>query len=242
LISANSGPRYELKPGRFSSHGRILRLAAAWARTDRILEVGTATGYLGRELRRLGFTELVGLDVDPSFAEIAKPHYSDYFVVDLEEASLPDRVRDFDVLLCADVLEHLRDPQVALGALARRVKPGGRVIVSVPNVANWTLRLSLLAGRFTYRDRGLLDRGHVRFFTYRTARELIEGAGCAIERCEPTAIPLTYVLGETVPVGIARAAEAAYFGASLAWKRLFAYQFVFVARLEATRQVSKARA
>lgn len=229
MTSENNPGRYSFKPGPFSSHGRILRLAEMWPRGFRILEIGTASGYLGRELRRRGFIEVVGLDADPSFAETATPHYRDYFVIDLEQSSLPDRLKDFDVLICADVLEHLRDPQATLRALTRRVKPGGRIVVSVPNVANWTLRLSLLAGRFTYRDRGLLDRGHLRFFTYRTARELLEGAGCVIERCEPTTIPFTQVWGGAV-TGMAQVADAAYFGAALAWKRLFAYQFVFIAR------------
>lgn len=233
MTSENSASPYELKPGRLSSHGRILRLAEEWPRTQRILEIGTASGYLGRELRRRGFTELVGLDDDSRSAERARSYYQQYFVLDLERERLPDHLGDFDVLICADVLEHVRNPLEQLRVLKRTLKPSGVLIVSLPNVANWTVRLSLLAGHFTYRDRGLLDRGHLRFFTYGTARALIEGAGFAIERCDPTPIPLAYVLQNTVGPGFARLAETAYFALTVSWKTLFAYQFVFVAKTDA---------
>ena len=132
--------------------------------------------------------------------------------------------------MCSHVLEHLRDPLAQLRTLLTRVKPGASVVISLPNVANWTVRLSILAGRFTYRDRGLLDRTHLRFFTLRTARALIEESGCRIERCDPTPIPLTLVLGPFVPTLLAEWAEAAYAAVTPLWRTLFAYQFVFVAR------------
>ena len=238
MTSENSAARYEFKPGPFSSHGRILRAAVAWPRSHRILEIGTASGYLGRELRRLGFTDVVGVDADPESADKARGHYRQYFTIDLEVEQLPRDLGAFDVLMCADVLEHLRDPLAQLRALVRLVKPGGVLVVSLPNVANWTVRLSVLAGRFTYRERGLLDRGHLRFFTRRTARALIESAGCAIERCEATPIPLAYVLSPIVPATLARMAERAYLAPAVVWKTLFAYQFVFIARTPAKPESS----
>jgi SAM-dependent methyltransferase len=230
LTSHTIPPHYQFKPGRFSSHGRILAAAKTWPRSHRILEIGTATGYLGRELGLLGFRELAGVESDAASAQVARDHYQWFAVADLERDVLPEVIQECDVLICADVLEHLRDPLAQLRTLLARVKPGASVVVSLPNVANWTVRLNLLAGRFSYTDRGLLDRSHLRFFTLRTARALIEDAGCRIERCDPTPIPLTLVLGPFAPSFLGQWAEAAYAALTLVWRTLFAYQFVFVAR------------
>jgi len=222
--------RYAFKPGRLSSHGRILQLAARWPRTCRILDVGTAGGYLGRELRRLGFDDIVGVERDPQRSAEAAQWYREHYTADVERQSLPAHLTGFDVVICGDVLEHLREPRDLLLALKPLLKQDGRLVVSVPNVANWTVRLSLLGGRFTYADRGLLDRTHLRFYTQRTARQLLESAGFAVESCDPTPIPFEHALAGFVPASAARAIEAGYFLLAAAWKTMFAYQFVFVAR------------
>jgi hypothetical protein len=147
----------------------------------------------------------------------------------VEQNALGDELGAFDALICADVLEHLRDPLAQLRALAGRLKPSGLAIVSLPNAVNWTVRLSVLAGRFAYTDRGLLDQGHLRFFTRRTAAALIEEAGFVIERCDPTPIPIGLAAG-WLPEPMARAAETGYYAVALGWPSLFAYQLVFVAR------------
>jgi 2-polyprenyl-3-methyl-5-hydroxy-6-metoxy-1,4-benzoquinol methylase len=88
----------------------------------------------------------------------------------------------FDFVVLGDVLEHLADPWEALRLVRGLLSPGGVAVVSVPNVAAWPVRLGLLAGSFEYRDFGILDRTHLRFFTRATARELVESAGFAVER------------------------------------------------------------
>ena len=231
---ANAG-RYGFKPERLSSHGRILRLAEAWPRTHRILEIGTASGYLGRELQRRGFSHVVGVEGDLDVAAIAREHYQEHVVVDLERGTL-DGLGEFDVLICADVLEHLREPLVQLRTLARRLKPSGVVIVSLPNAVNWLVRLSVLSGRFTYTERGLFDRGHLRFFTRRTARAMIEEAGFVVERCDPTPLPMALATAGWLPAPVARVAEVVYYGAARCWMTMFAYQFVFLARNSPSRQ------
>ena len=85
--------------------------------------------------------------------------------------------RQFDWIMAADVLEHSAEPQAALRFYRRFLKPDGKLIVSLPNVAVWDNRFRLLFGRFDYRASGVLDRTHLRFFTFRTARELIIEAG-----------------------------------------------------------------
>lgn len=134
--------------------------------------------------------------------------------------------RAFDVVVCADVLEHLPDPAAVLDRVRGWIAPGGRLFVSLPNVANVAVRLSLLAGRFEYAEAGILDRTHLRFFTRRSALRLVESAGFRIRRVRPTPIPaeLAFPLLRRAPLrGLSRAAFAA---AARLWPTLFGYQFL----------------
>ena len=83
----------------------------------------------------------------------------------------------YDAILFLDVLEHLRDPDGVLRAARDWLRPGGRVLCSLPNVAHWRVRLALARGRFDYTENGLMDATHLRWFTRRTARELLTRAG-----------------------------------------------------------------
>jgi 2-polyprenyl-3-methyl-5-hydroxy-6-metoxy-1,4-benzoquinol methylase len=103
-------------------------------------------------------------------------------VIDLEETErLPWPERSFDVILAADVVEHLRDPARALGLLRRYLQPEGRAIVSVPNVAHLSVRIPLLFGQFRYGESGILDETHLHLFTFRTASELVESCRFHVE-------------------------------------------------------------
>jgi SAM-dependent methyltransferase len=88
----------------------------------------------------------------------------------------------FDVVLAGDVLEHLVDPRRVLADARSLLAPGGYVVASVPNVAHVDVRMALLCGRFAYRETGLLDATHLRFFTHDTLLELFERAGLAVAR------------------------------------------------------------
>ena len=148
----------------------------------RVLDVGCATGLLGRVLRERGARRLVGIEGDPDMAAAARPFYDRVICADLErdaDGALGDEA--FDVIVCADVLEHLRDPAAVLAGLGRHLAPDGLVLISTPNVAFISIRLSLLAGRWEYNPHGgILDRGHLRFFTRRTLGRLIEDAGLRV--------------------------------------------------------------
>ena len=101
----------------------------------------------------------------------------DVLVGDVESMELPFAPASFDVVLCGDLVEHLRDPGATLARLRAFLRPAGRLVLTTPNVANWAMRLSLLVGRWTYTDRGILDRTHTHLFTRKTLVETIEGAG-----------------------------------------------------------------
>src|SRR5262249_18080924 len=95
----------------------------------------------------------------------------------------------FDVIVAADVLEHLKDPLSVLKTAIRHLRPNGYVVASVPNIAHLSVRLALLGGRFPYSETGLLDHSHLRFYTRETVERVLEDAGFAIghlERIERT--------------------------------------------------------
>ena len=93
----------------------------------------------------------------------------------------------FDAVLCLDVLEHLLDPWTVLEGLAGHLAPGGTAIVSIPNIRFHKALLPLLLwGDWAYEERGVLDSTHLRFFTRKTAMELVRGAGLEVVTVEPS--------------------------------------------------------
>lgn len=164
-------------------------LLAAVPDGSRVLDVGCASGYLGRILQQQGCT-LTGIEAD---AEAAATAPFRVVIGDLVDADLRAEVGGpFDTILCGDVLEHLADPAGTLDWLAGLLAPGGIVVVSVPNIGHWTGRRALVRGRFPQEDHGLFDRTHLRWFTRESARALVEGAGLRVtaEAFTPAPLPL----------------------------------------------------
>ena len=159
---------------------------------SRVLEFGCATGYMSEVLASRRGCSVVGIELVPAAAEIARRRCEKVIVgdaetLDLSEALGADR---FDAILFADVLEHLRDP----AALLKRVQPflaeGGSLIASIPNVAHGSVRLALLGGEFRYRELGLLDNTHLRFFTRESIQDLFEQSGYLIAEWVRQRLPI----------------------------------------------------
>jgi len=170
---------YRRNTHRYGTHEVVLRSVPS---DSTVLDLGCATGYLGAALKARG-CRVWGLDRDPAVVALAESCYEDVRTIDLDEcAELPWPEHLFDVALAADVLEHVRDPDRALQMVRRRIRPKGRLIVSLPNVAHASVRLPLLFGRFRYARTGILDETHLRLFTFTTAREMVESGGFTVER------------------------------------------------------------
>jgi SAM-dependent methyltransferase len=218
---------YRLKDDPHSSHSVILsRLGEGRGR--KALDVGAADGFLAERLTAQGWT-VTALERDPELAARARGRCKEVVVADLESAP-PLLHGPFDAIVYGDVLEHLSDPGAVLRVLDQTLAPAGIVIVSVPNVAHLWVRLSLLAGRFDYADRGILDRTHLRFFTRRTLRELLRAAGLTVVELAVTPVPLPLVVpprwhGRWLPRVHTLSA-----GAARGWPGGLAYQFVAVCR------------
>jgi 2-polyprenyl-3-methyl-5-hydroxy-6-metoxy-1,4-benzoquinol methylase len=187
---------------------------------DRIFDAGVSTGYLAQRFLQAG-RRVDGADIDPAAAQAAMQLCEQVWVGDLQHFAVEQMEHNYQLMLFADTLEHLPDPPALLRRLRDRLEPGGTLVVSLPNVANWAMRLGLLAGRFRYTERGILDRTHLRFYTKRTAAEMLADGG--FETIDVTA---------SVPVPLIKShamCRTAHVIGNL-WPSLFAYNFVITAR------------
>jgi methionine biosynthesis protein MetW len=159
------------------AHSILMRLIPA---RSRVLELGCATGYLSGYMEQVLGCRVTGLEYDADSIAIARTRCQEVYQADLdaEDALRPAQASaPYDVLLASAVLEHLKYPERLLREAQALLKPGARVIVSLPNVAHWSMRWRLLCGRFDYTDYGILDRTHLHFYTVSTGRTLLEGQG-----------------------------------------------------------------
>lgn len=141
------------------------------------LDVGCASGATGCELMRRG-VRVTGIEYSAEGAAASREVLDEVLQGDagVHLAALVAAERTFELVLCGDVLEHLVDPWTALAQI-RKLVPHGYVVVSLPNVAHLSTFLELARGRWPYRDRGIHDRTHLRFFGRRNLRELYSEAG-----------------------------------------------------------------
>jgi GT2 family glycosyltransferase/2-polyprenyl-3-methyl-5-hydroxy-6-metoxy-1,4-benzoquinol methylase len=195
-----------------------------------VLDLGTGGGALGRLLRQQRHCQVHGVTMSAAECEMARDGYDRIEVLDLEDAGWEYRFEAsrYDCIVCADVLEHLREPERVLQACQRLLRPGGWLLASVPNVAYAGMVLELMHGDWKYGPEGLLDRTHLRFFTRRSFQRLLQAEGWRVERVEP--IELTWYYTEFwTPFDRLPPAVARYL---LAQPDASAYQLVFAARRE----------
>jgi methionine biosynthesis protein MetW len=151
---------------------------------SRVLDVGCATGTLGAALKRREDTHVVGIELNEVAADEARRRIDEVITGDIDDwDSIAGRLpqEPFDCIICADVLEHTRDPWGTLSKLAGLLTPGGRIIISLPNVGHVNTLLNVFVlRRFPRRDRGIHDDTHLRWFARKDVRDLARGAGMTI--------------------------------------------------------------
>jgi len=147
-----------------------------------VLDVGCGSGVHGSELNRVHGHRVVGVDLSAESIAKAKTRLAEAYVADVTKPeSYPFAgAQKFDVIVFSDILEHLYDPMDTLTRHFHLLAPGGRVLISLPNVAIWNVRLEMILGRFEYQDTGTLDRTHIRFFTRNTFRRFTQQAGLEV--------------------------------------------------------------
>jgi len=214
----------------YSSHSQIIE----WIEQERpseVLEVGTATGYLSAEMAKRGCV-VTGIEQDPEMAKLAEQHCHKLITGDVEHLDF-SKLGQFDAIVLGDVVEHLRHPQQFLEQVVKLLKPGGKILMSLPNVANIWVRLNLLLGRFNYSRVGILDETHLRFFTLESSKKIARDSGLDVIRTSVTPIPLPLILPATSRGRALSFLHALNWGVTRLRKTLFGYQFILVCQPKA---------
>lgn len=179
-----------------------------------VLDVGCGAGQLGQYLIQTKNAVLAGVDADPeSVNEALIRGYTHCYAVDLDELCIQHVFKGchFDTIIFADILEHLKSPDALLHRATSLLRDGGNVVISIPNFQWYKVRAKVALGHFDYEEYGPLDRTHMRFFSLKSARDLIEGCGLDIIDVQYSVKPANILMAR-----VARVAPS--------W---FAYQMVF---------------
>jgi 2-polyprenyl-3-methyl-5-hydroxy-6-metoxy-1,4-benzoquinol methylase len=230
---------YPIKHSSWSSH-QFARQAVMTG--DEVLDIGCGRGVLAGEMVERG-CRVVGVDFIPS--DQVAPGLEQYIQTDLMAngiAEVGSRLGDrkFDKILLLDIIEHLTDPASVVRECCKLLRPGGQLIVSVPNVANISVRFLLLFGHFDYSERGILDRTHLRFFTRRTIRELLAAEGCSVAKHRMTVIPLEVIVSLSLRSPIMRLGHGLLILLTRLMPGLFGYQSFIYAKFDGLNQSAKA--
>ncbi len=220
------GSPYVLKPQANSSHSLVLASLPENGSGLRLLDVGCADGYLSRIFAARGFS-VTAIDAPAQRARTV-PEGVRFLEADLD-GGLPHLDGAFDFVVCADVLEHLREPGVLLREIRSKMGRGGKLVASLPNSGNIYFRLNVLLGRFPQDDRGLFDRTHLHFYMWKGWTDLLAQNGFRVAEVRPSVIPFSLALSKQPALGALL--ESVYAVAARMWRTLFAYQFVVVAEV-----------
>lgn len=226
-MSKSTSERYPVKTDRHSSHSQIVTVCGD-GNSQRLLDVGCARGHLSTALQKRGWL-VTGIEYDPQDAQAASEAGISIIVGSAEEA-LENMTDTFDVIVFADVLEHFVEPLKVLSLAKERLNPGGRIVISIPNVAHLSVRLQLLLGSFNYTDRGILDRTHLHFYTKRSLREMISQANLEVVHLGATPAPIEEVLPVLRNVKPLRVILEFNALTARVWKSLLAYQYIAVTK------------
>lgn len=221
---------YPIKHSKYSSHYYAQQMAG---KNQEVLDISCGEGFFAAEIARQG-NRVTGIDALPEVSERAA--LADYFSVDLNQGlgEVIERLQGkrFDRILLLDILEHLYYPERIVSQCRDLLQDDGQLIVSVPNVANISVRLSLLLGNFNYVDRGILDRTHLRWYTRKTAGQLIMNAGYRIVAERSTVIPIALALGISPTGTVFSIINSSLAMLTRLMPGLFGYQIMLVARRE----------
>ena len=156
-------------------------------KNKRVLEIGCATGFMSEHFTQQLKCTVIGVEINPEQAEQAKKKCHNILIGNIEDDRTLLEVKKksqalggIDIIFASSILEHLTDPKKVLIELREIIVKDGFIVVTLPNVAHWSIRKNLLLGKFDYEEYGIMDNTHLRFFTIKTGRRLIEQAGYKI--------------------------------------------------------------
>jgi glycosyltransferase involved in cell wall biosynthesis len=222
--------RYPLKLYPFSSHKVVMDILNS-KENQRILFIGCGDGLFPEQINSNNFK--TGVDVVPKSKNTDK-YFNKYFRHNLNEG-LPEELlkeEKFEYVILLDILEHLIKYDKIIEHSKKVLSDNGKIIISLPNIANIYVRLSLLIGRFPYRDKGILDRAHLHFFTLRSFKELVKRYGLNTVKIKVTPIPIIEVLPAFLKKKVGKLFNFILYIKAVLLKRLMGYQFIFITELK----------
>ncbi len=212
----------------YYNHQRPEILSRVPTNPRRVLDVGCGAGKVGSAIKdQYRDSLVVGIEYQPEQAKLASERLDEVWQINLNEVSAHDINGNFDVIICADVIEHLIDPFSLMRTLRSRIDRDGVAILSIPNIRHWSVLVPLLSNDlFTYTDQGLLDRTHVHFFTYTEIDKMLQECGWSIYNTNIVRIKMT----EDIEKKLMKAACS--FGADPNYTKttLEAYQYIIDAK------------
>lgn len=185
--------RYLYKPFPGSSHSWAISKIQKISKESKILDVGIGSGIMAERLKSLEITDIYGIEIDQDTINKLMPLYKD---IKTDINKLP--IKDFDYCLMLDVLEHLTNPFEFLETLKKYLNDNAILLISVPNIAHWSIRLSLLFGFFEYTERGLLDKTHYSFFNKKRALKMSKIPNFKLLDYKVSSSPIEYFLPEKI--------------------------------------------
>jgi 2-polyprenyl-3-methyl-5-hydroxy-6-metoxy-1,4-benzoquinol methylase len=153
----------------------------------KILDVGCSVGTLGKQIKQKYNVEVVGLEVNKEMALTAKNNLDKVIIADAEALNFNHYFPAgyFECIIFADILEHLKDPWSVLTNISDMLSEEGVVIASIPNIRHYTTIIELVVkGYWPYRERGIHDKTHLRFFTLKNIKEMFGSSGLKINKIE----------------------------------------------------------
>jgi methionine biosynthesis protein MetW len=171
----------KFNPSYIGIRNDILQLIPA--NINSVLDVGCSIGALGKQIKENTLTEVTGIEIDPSMAAIAQEKIDRVIIEDIEKLDILKyfNVNYFDCIILSDILEHLKEPWTTLKELNKILKFDGTIISSIPNIRHYTTIANLIfKGYWPYRDRGIHDINHLRFFTLKNIKEMFDKTGLKI--------------------------------------------------------------
>ncbi|MBR2659667.1 class I SAM-dependent methyltransferase [Candidatus Saccharibacteria bacterium] len=205
----------------------------------RILDVGCGAGVIGKKIKELQKCTVDGIEIDTVAADIAKKVLDHVYVMPIDDEknktyqAFMREDKKYDMIICADIIEHLVDPGKTLSNLSKKLAPKGKIVISIPNLSHIDVIAGLIDGRFNYNRVGILDSTHLRFWTENSFYEFIANVNENYKiNFVPRLVAKTTATDETIHTG---------FLEDVCGKELYTFQNVFELTVQKNPYVPKVR-